>query len=558
MLYVIQNLHWFILFIGALVTFHELGHFLVAKACGVKVEKFSIGFGPKLLSFKRGETEYRIGVLPLGGYVKMLGELPGSYVADDEAKRAFSSQSLWKRSAIVLAGPAFNILLAFVVYLALSTGSRNVGEARVGTVGVAGPAYRAGIRPGDRILQINGQAVSQWSHLPELIGPRAGQTLTLELERQGQKLNVDVVPDGRPEPNMFQEIETRGKIDVSPFYIKPIVAVIDPQSPAAQAGIVTGDNIVEVNGNKIQAWHDVRREVMNTPSGQDIALTVQRDGVEKKILIKPSEPVGLPANLLSSADPENAYTGMVSKESLVAKVDPNTPAARTGLQVGDRLLGLRVDQGEQKGDEISIGAWSIDLAPLRNVRPETRFMLGFQRGRQTFFEQLQIDAKEERDEFKNKRTVYVFGAENDSTTLESYNLQISVSVLEAVPEALARVGDDMTLIVKAVSKMVRGDIPLDQMGGPIMLFVIAEKSAKRGFEYFLFMMAMISVNLGMLNLLPVPVLDGGHLLFFAIEAVQRRPASIRMREVANVMGLALLLLLMVLVFRNDFLRFVLG
>ena len=242
---------------------------------------------------------------------------------------------------------------------------------------------------------------------------------------------------------------------------------------------------------------------------------------------------------------------------MVVKIDADTPAERTGLQVGDRMLALTVRNPNGISAVRPVGVWEIDLAPF-GLDARSDLSVTVQRGREVFSRDLHLQQKEEKDDFKTVHTTYVLGASNDPNVIDTYLFERSVGWVEALQEGVKQVGQDMSIIGQGIGKIVRGKLPFNTMGGPIMLFVIAEKSANRGWTYYFRTMAMISVNLGMLNLLPIPALDGGHLLFCAIEIVSRRPPSARVREVAYVTGFALLVVLMVLIFRNDFLRFVLG
>jgi regulator of sigma E protease len=554
---VIQNLPWVILLLGALVFFHELGHFLVAKLVGVKVLKFSLGFGPKLFGFTRGETEYVVSALPLGGFVKMLGEVPGVDVPAEDLPRAFSSKSLPRRAAIVLAGPAFNFLLAFLVYVGMFTGVHAFGSNKLGIVSVGEPAWKAGLRPGDVITAIDGKPVDDFDALRELVSNRPGERLRVVYTRNGVEHVTDLHPDAKDEANVFQETETRGRIGVSPQYVKPFIGVVDPESPAAKAGLKTGDLVVAVNGAPVATWYELREAVGNTTPGSPVLLRVDASGKTREVAVQPgAPPQGLP-ELASAADTSVGYTGLVSQDVLVDKVEPGTPAARLGLAPGDRLLKLRIEKQNGQSAERPINIWTVDLAAFTGLDARSRFVLTFQHGREVIERPLSLEAKVTKDELKNERTQYVFGATN-AEVMGTYTFERNVGLFGAIHEAGRQVVEDTTLIGAGITKIVQGRIPFSTMGGPIMLFVIAKESAKHGIATFLRVMAVVSVNLGVLNLLPVPVLDGGHLLFFGIEAVRRRPPSLRTRELANIVGLALLALLMVLVFKNDILRYVLG
>lgn len=556
MTYVLENLPWFVLLIGGLVFFHELGHFTVAKSLGIKVVRFSLGFGPRLLSVRRGETEYQLSLLPLGGYVKMLGDSPWSEVEPEDAPRAFSTRPLWQRTAVVLAGPAANLLLALVTYLVLFSGTRTFGDTKLGIVTANEPAWNAGIRPGDRIVEINGRLTRHWDELRDAIATRPGEALDIEAERGSERLRFRVQAVSHEEGNIFEEKEQRGRIGVSMQYLKPVLAVVDPESPAALAGLRTGDEVKSVNGRAVSAWHEVRDAIAMAAPAQ---VVVARGGSLVTASLVPSElPAEMPRDSFSSADPKEGYYGLVSKDVLVHTLDKDTPAAAAGILVGDRIASITAHATDGKVRSRPIGIWAIDLAWFSGQDARATFDLLVQRGRTFFTATLQLVEQEDTDELKNRRKTYVFGARNDPSLLLAYELERAVSLAEALGEAARKVVSDTTLIAAGLSRIVSGRLSLDTMGGPIMLFVIAEKSAKRGWQTFFGMMALISVNLGVLNLLPVPVLDGGHLLFFSIEAIRRRPPSIRVREVANMVGLALLILLMLIVFRNDFFKFVLG
>ena len=245
----------------------------------------------------------------------------------------------------------------------------------------------------------------------------------------------------------------------------------------------------------------------------------------------------------------------MAREVEVAQVDADSPAAAAGLQAGDRLLAVQVHAVDGPLAPQAIHVWSIDLAGLQ-ADPHDMLTLVWQRGRQVARADLHLAERHQVDEMKEETSSFVLGALHDTTLARMYTTELNTSWAGALARAGQQVADDTTLVVRALGKLVRGDIPFKQVGGPIMLFVIAEKSAKRGAEFFLRTLAMISVNIGLMNLLPVPSLDGGHLVFLGLEGISRRKPSLRVRELANVVGLVLLIILMAMVFRNDVMRFV--
>jgi regulator of sigma E protease len=555
--YVLGNLHWFVVLIGALVFFHELGHFAVAKACGIKVLRFSLGFGPRLLAFTYGETEYSISLLPLGGYVKMLGEgTEADEIDAGEQHRAFANTALWQRTLVVLAGPVANFILSTVIYLCMFVGPHTFGDNKLGVVTVGDPAWQAGIRPGDRIVAVFGKPVIRWEDLRDAIIAHPNEDFSLTYKRADKLYDTTLKTQSRAEENAFQEQESRGKIGVSLMYLLPQVAVVDPTSPAAQAGVQTGDTIEAVDGQPVQAWYEVHDLLAAKGMGAAVQLRLRRAGASHEATVTPATPVpGLPADLLTSADVSGGYTGLTCRNTLVTAVDADTPAAKAGLQPGDRLLSIGITAPNGPTTTRAVGVWEVDLATF-GVDARSELTLTWQRGRSIQQQTLHLLAQTHRDDLKNQQTTYVLGAHNDPGTTDQFTYQRPVGLVEALGESLHQVGADMTLIATGVRKMAQGALPMSSMGGPIMLFVIAEHSAKQGMMQFSHTLAMVSVNLGMLNLLPVPMLDGGHLLFFLIEAITRRPPSIKMREYANALGLALVLGLMVMVFKNDLGRFI--
>lgn len=234
------NVFWFALLLGVLIFVHELGHFTFAKLFDVKVLRFSLGFGPRLIGVRKGDTDYCVSALPLGGYVKMVGELNDSEIAPEDRPRAFSQKPVWMRSIILVFGPVANLVLALLVYVVMFTGKQTFGDTRIGVVTPAGPAWQAGLRPGDRIVAIGERPVNDWSDILTGIGEHPGAHLTMTYERAGQRQTVAVQPEAHVEHDELQEDQKRGRIGISLFYVKPILAVVESHEPRGQGRSAVG------------------------------------------------------------------------------------------------------------------------------------------------------------------------------------------------------------------------------------------------------------------------------------------------------------------------------
>ena len=345
------NILAFIIVLGVLIFFHELGHFLMARLFGVGVEKFSLGFGPRLIGKKIGITDYRLSAIPLGGYVKMVGEEPDAQVDRADLHLSFTHKHVFKRICIVAAGPVFNLLLAVLIFFG--------------------------------IFLISGT-----------------------------------------------------------FILKPSIGTVKDGSPAYIAGLKAGDLIVEIDNTPIGAWDDMTR-IINDSNGQKLSVVVRRDAGDFTLVVTPEQSVT-----------QNIF-----------------------------------------GEDIK------------------RYMIGITFSGETYPKPL--------------------------------------NPLQALGESLVQTYRVVELMVVIISKLITADISTDTIGGPLMIAKMAGDQAKAGIDHLIWFIALISINLAIINLLPIPVLDGGHLLFFILEAIKRKPVSIKVREVAQQIGLFILLLLIILVFYND-------
>ena len=281
----ISTIVTFLIILGVLVFIHEFGHFIVARLSGVGVLTFSLGFGPKLVSRKIGGTEYCISAVPLGGYVRLLGDDPKEEISPEEAHRSFLAQGFGKKVAIVAAGPIFNLLLAFVVFsiffmVGVPSLSSDVGEVLENSA-----AARAGIRPDDRVAAINGKKVDYWDQIEEAVQKSNGRALQITVSRDGKEITTEVIPMVQEEKDIFGDPVKIWEVGLQPK-VPAKIGSIQSGSPADSAGIKPGDQIIAVGDKKITQWQQIRDEIQAS-KGEEITLHVLRDGKQIELKITP-------------------------------------------------------------------------------------------------------------------------------------------------------------------------------------------------------------------------------------------------------------------------------
>jgi regulator of sigma E protease len=568
-----------------LVVVHEFGHFLVAKALGVRVLTFSVGFGPKIWSFKRGDTEYCLSAILLGGYVKMFGESHEDVLKDEDKKYSFLYQSLWKKSAIAVAGPLFNFILPLVLFFFVFWGNETVLVPIVGTVLPDEPAALAGVQAGDRIKAIDGLPVSNFTDLVERVSKSPGRTLRFDIERMGhngkaEALSIPITPSSDPDTNPLAKGEFVGRIGVMPAIQKPIVAVTNPDSEAAKAGFKDFDEVVAINGKPVVSASALM-SLLRQNAAEPLSVNVKRTDAQGKAQVLS---ITLPAQgsgaLDFALDPsvkrfavtedetESSTFGMqVAQTQALLKQEAGALLATRGLSFVDGTMqdlepdSTATELGLRKGDRIV----SVDgkLTPtwaqihkLFDAQPDGYHIIGVlsQNRAHVMAFRLKTDAAKSSSFGALPRKVFghkIVDAYKEGTTQVQH-----VGVFAAIKRSFLRTGDLIWLTVKSLWMLVSFEVPASQLGGPIAIFGVAGQAAAAGLTFYVYVMSLVSINLGMLNLLPVPVLDGGHLLLFGIEAVQRRPLTLRTRQIATQIGLVFVLALMALALFNDISRLV--
>ena len=547
-----MQLVWFIVLIGVLILVHELGHLAVARLCDVKVLRLSIGFGPRILTLRRSGTEYTLALIPLGGYLKLLGEEPGDEVRDEERGRAFLGKPLWQRVAIVIAGPAANLLFPAVIYFHFFAAQASAPSSIIGTVYDGQPA--AGVlAPGDRIISIDDHAVRYWDDVNRLVSAAPGRELRITVERPGEEHPLTKVVTARAHErrDVLGDVTRVGQIGVAPHFQLAqigVAGVLDGEtgpSPAARAGLASFDVVTSVQGRPVESWADLEH-ALATNHGEALLVTYLRRQPSAPAFasiarLEPGSAQVFPSRIAGRYD-----TGIRPGELFLQSVEPGTPAATAGLHAGDALETI---------DGQPIGHWEL-LSQLFDERRERPFVLGWrtptgERRSAT----LRLEPRQETDEWQTESTLYVFGGKPSHAARAVPSIRIDGRPLWAARRAVDTTASVTVTTLRVLAHLLVGRLPLSGVGGPIMIYHLAGVAAARGGDQFLAMLAMVSLNLGLLNLLPVPLLDGGHLLFFIVEGIRRRPLRRRTRERMALAGMAVLGALLLLALRNDVLRF---
>jgi len=440
-----------ILLLGPLIAIHEFGHYFVARKLGVKVQVYSIGFGPTLIKWKSKKSgiQYQLSALPFGGYVKMLDEREGN-VAEEDLPQAFNSQSPWKRIAIVAAGPLINLVFAIVLFWILFLPSQEQLNTRVGKIFPGTPAAAVQMQTGDKITAIDGTPVSTWEKLNYAIVDRAGETgvIQVQVERQGQLQQFSLPIQNFLKDQSKSPLETLGFIPYRP-QIPAVVTKLSEDGAAIRQGIKEGDKIVAIDGVKMKDWFDVVEIVQASPE-KLLKIDVLRNGEIKQLDVMP--------------------------------------------------------QGQRDNMGNVIGMLGVQSTPGKVTIP---------------------------DEYKQT---------------------IQYNPAQALMMAVDKTGQISGMILNSMAKMVRGLIGLDNLSGPITIAKVAGQSAEMGWQTFISFMALMSISLGILNLLPIPMLDGGHLVYYFIEAIRGKPVSEQIQIFGLKIGMVLLGSMMLLALFNDFMR----
>lgn len=532
----------FVILLGILVFVHELGHFLVARACGVRVEVFSLGFGKKILSYKKGHTTYCISIIPLGGYVKMFGEQSTDADAISQEDRAvsYTHKSVWQRIAIVFAGPLMNFLFAIFVFGFIAYSGEETRAARISEVTAGSIAETAGLKSQDLVLSVNNTKVRSYEEFQNALNQAQNQTAQIQVQQDGeQPRTVSAQVASIDNPNIFAGAKTIGSITGVMPYTKGTLVAVRPDSDAFKAGLRTGDEITKVADRKVQSWNDLARLTQAATSN----LTVERTTNDKK------ETVQLTLNL--PADKKIASItdlGIENTELYLEQIVPGSPAAQADLMKHDKIVSINGKPME---------SWENVLTTIKSYDGKDALEFKISREGTEIVKKITPLVTSQMTNLGKEDKRYTIGIMPMMNISQPELVTVSEdSLIAATVKGFDRSWDISVMTVMSFVRLFQGEVSHKNIGGMISIGKAASDAYAMGLQQFLMTMGILSISLFILNLLPVPVLDGGHLVFYAIEIVKGSPLSGRKLEIAHQIGFALLMGLMVLALFNDFTKFI--
>jgi regulator of sigma E protease len=539
----------FVVMIGVLIFVHELGHFLAAKACGIRVLKFSLGFGAPVgigkfrLRWVRGHTEYVVCWIPLGGFVKMLGENLGlgeeeedERITDADPSESMDAKPVWQKLIVVFAGPMMNLLLPVLIFTAILASGLPQPQSVIGEIEPGSPADSAGLQPGDRVTAVNGDSVKWWREIADATTQEAGGELTIRYERDAVEASVQVPVEKRTRPDVFGEPAPTGWIGAYHPRLRAVVGLADRDLAAYAAGLRSGDLVTSVGGQDVADWYEWSAAYAAAGSAGDVPLTLKR-GREK--------PESLTVSVPALGDV--AKLGLVRADVLIAQVVEGAPAAEAGLQSGDLI---------RRVNGAAINSFDTFSHIVRQSQGEPLSMSVARDGEEFEVSIAPKLVKTDPSGIGMKIPRYRIGIIGNNMVSVQGSIQVDqvFNPMIAVPRAVAMTVEITRVFLRGLGKLISGEVPRDQIAGPIGIAEIAGKSLERGWLDYLHTLVLISINLGILNLLPIPILDGGQALIFSIEGIRRAPLSIRTRGFVQQIGVTMLLLIMGLAFWNDISR----
>jgi regulator of sigma E protease len=560
------TLLWFLLLVGPLVVVHELGHLVVARVLGIGVTSISFGFGRPIFRVRIGETECSIRMFPLGGYVRLLGEDAIDEVPPKKREASFSERPAWQRLSVIAGGPLANIILAIPLFFTIYARHETALASEIGTVFAGLPAAGADLRPGDRVIAVDEEPVRHWEELNQRVLLAPGRELKLTIERAGEAHPLDkyVRPREHLRPDAAPGEAPVGLIGIAPHRRLPQIGIVSPASPAGQAGMRSFDVVLAIQGRPAETLADLE-PLVHPRSGSLIVVSYVRPAsglgyaavgrLEPAVativpttdeLVRPEDGAAI-GNAPPARKPHGTRmvydAGVRPADLFVYDVESGTQAYTIGLQRGDLLVRL---------DDAPLVSWELferaleerPTAPhaLKWFRPATGELLSGS---------FRLASGETDGSAMRGMRALRFGAVGAQALEPGHVIEVDRRLPRALARAIERTASISGLVMRTLAGLVVGAVPASALGGTVSLVAAAGEAAREGGDAFLAMAALVSLNLGMFNLVPLPLLDGGQAAFVILERVSGRPLSQRARTRATLFGLLVLLALFVLATFHD-------
>lgn len=538
-----MDLLYFIVLVSVLIFVHELGHFTMAKLFGIKVLKFSVGFGPNLLRLRGKETEYCVGIFPFGGFVTMLEESRGETVLPEDRRRTFEAQAIWKRFLVVIAGPVMNLVFPVLLYFCVFASDRLFVPPTIGVV-IPGHPAEGKLLEGDRVMSVDDEDIGTFAELSVAMAKSPGREVKLKVFRNLSYVDVEVTPEEVQVTSGFGEVERVGRLFVLPHAPAAVIGIARPDSPAQRGGLRTFDMLTSIGGRPVKLFSDIEKIIADN-RGETVPVTYLRprflDGALGGFADMAVFESGVAALTPEQGDRLLTRTGIESADLYVAFVPPGSAQAQANIQRGDKIIQL---------DDVDVPSWSVLLERLF-AEKEASHKISFVRDGKLSTGHVELRHEKHFNEAGEAHDRFALRMEHWAPTVSEPLVEHPHRYSYAASQAVSKTVEVGRFIVVGIVHLVQGKVSLSQISGPIAIYEIAGREGAKGTDYFLWVMAVISINLGLLNLMPIPVLDGGHLVFLASESVLRRPLSLRFREVASLLGMLVLVSLMAVAFKND-------
>ncbi|MBC61228.1 MAG: hypothetical protein CMP11_02130 [Zetaproteobacteria bacterium] len=556
-----------VLMLGILIFVHEFGHYIAAKACGVGVEVFSIGFGPNILSFTRKGTLYQIACIPLGGFVKLAGASPIENVPSYFEGQEMYKASLWKRAFILFAGPFANFLLAGAVYTGFAMNGIEYRAPVLGWVKQDSPADKAGLLPRDQILSIDGKDIKSWADLEKFVSQSPGKNLRISFLRDSKKLSTVATPAVVLKENHIGEEKNQGRLGILFGFISPVVTVSESNKHEIKTGAsitkVSYESSSNIYESNISTWDQFLKAFQNLLAAGSKTIDVFTTEKNLKKLDQTNlgnikkhtlfigelyEKFRINKNIKNSLNLYQVEEFIAENYGLhhsLFTIEKVEEPADKSLKVFDRIIKL----GNKKITDL------FDL--IVTLEENNKSFIDITAERQGNLIKQSVELRQviqQKASGKENRFILPVSFLGVTTYPDPF-VERYDNIFSAASYGLKQTLENSAMIVKALAGIVSGSVPVQSIGGPILIAKVAGDSVKAGWDSFLRLLALISINLWVVNLIPIPILDGGQLVLVAVEAIRRRPLSQKAMENFQKLGFIMIMALVVLSTYNDLNRF---